>query len=340
MPYTIIFDNEFQDSSIQNVVDCLLTWSKQGFLQKPNDCLPIQSSQEILAVVPQWPFWHSRPWIVCGTIESDLSKEHYNGPFIKNGSDKGYDEQCNALMSSFDWAVFSYFTTFSDDNYCFITRSKELFQRLKAHPPKEAFIETYDSNTTQSNSLRNATFSDYGQEGELPYLLALENDEVPFLLCRIDGSDPEIYQWDTESQSYSSSAWYEEYIARLDLVEQFSVVNSHGITTDYQLYLAKDYMAYKAIWSMASDDASIADATLSSNCDIKQLRIALRASDYFFDVIKQTSKFSPWAYTQFYGGGSDEHYGHFRSSDADLTNMIWELVSHSNDERVYPASRF
>ena len=110
-------------------------------------------------------------------------------------------------MGQCDWAVFSYFTTYSGHYYIFITRLGSLFERFSASLPTGTIVEAYQLPMTQSESFRNATYSDYDVEGELVYKLSAENGEIPYVLCFIE-SDRGLYMGgNDESEETDGEIW-------------------------------------------------------------------------------------------------------------------------------------
>ncbi len=343
MAHTVIFDSRVQGASVEEVASRLLVWSGVSALLRPKKNEVIRSCGDVSDAIKHWPSWSSRPWIVCGRLNQEDRRLDYPGPFINDCVGSVYDAQCSRLMCDFDWAVFSYFKTFQDDYYNFITRSTELYQRVCESLNRDAIVESYADGSTDLASLRNASFSDDGEEGILAYELAQQRGEaLPIILCGIDisTSNPINYHaWNPDRENDDEVIWYEKHIAKLERLDEFIVRRHFGVKTRYGLYRVNDVNAYESLWSMASSDAAIVEATLSPECDLVELRSQIRRHE-LFDVVRHTQGITPWVYGQVYGGGSDEHYGIFRAQDAAITDQLWRALAKSQAEHTYPVSRF
>ncbi len=106
---------------------------------------------------------------------------------------------------------------------------------------------------------------------------------------------------------------------RLELVREFSV---------YRVHRATDFDAYLALWAEASRHWSIAEATLSADCNLHKLERLLNNESHL-DIIRDADALGSWAYGQIYGGGADEHHAVFHSRDASATHRIWEMAGKS-----------
>jgi hypothetical protein len=342
MPYTIIFEPDTQETKVQAVIDRLLSWSRSTEVLHPGKRREVCSAKEVSAAIRHWPAWWSHPWIIGGGLHQKDAKHTYTGPFIEDCVGTGYDEQCQQLMANYDWAVFSYFKTYQDGYYTFIIRLAELHAQFVSHLDAAAVIENYPSYPTQLSDLRNASFSDYDEEGLFALRLASEAGEpLPLILCAIEDSSPGLYcGWDIEKDDYDGILWYEEPLKQLDQVEEFIVKDHHNNTTCYQVYRATDLEAYRALWAMTSRDGAIAEATPSADCDLPRLKTVLETGGLFVNQVRHVGPLCSWVYGQIYGGGSDEHLAIFHAQNPAATQRIWELAIASDNKYAYPISRF
>lgn len=332
--YTLVLDANAQRASIKRTVGQLIHSSRQIALLRPGSVISIDSVEQIEKLIKNWPFWHSRPWVIAGRLEASEIAFTYDGPFIKDCRGTGYEEQVCKLMNNFDWAIFSYFATYHDDLFTFVTRSSKLHADLLAQEPKTVVLGSYQGPPPTLPMLKNASFYDNGTEGWLAYELARDRGEdIPLLLCRIDPDNLDSYhRWNHTTDTEEDFIWFEEALNKLEQVDEFCMSNAYGSRSLFKLHRAVDLDAYLALWAMASYDESIAYATLSADCDIHRLWESLSGKG-FFDVIGQADKISSWAYGQTYGGGADEHHAVFHSRNAAVTQQIWEHVGASGISR-------
>lgn len=309
--------------------------STSSFFLQPDKSVLINSVSQIKSQSENWPFWNSRPWIVAGQLESDDVVTKYEGPFINDCKGELLNIQVNTLLQVFDWAIFSYFTTYQSSIYSVVTKNESLVVALTKKHNKKGFLEKYSAESDILSELKYSTFYDYDKEGELAYQIAMERgEEPPYLLCSVNLDDPDLYRyWDEEREKHQDFIWYEEYTKQLALVDVFQVQDEYKQRLEYTIYRVTDVEAYSLIWAMASDECSITDATFSADTDLQVLRNHITNKKYL-DLMYFPKFIGTWAYNQVYGGGSDEHHAIFYSKDSAVTQMIWEL---SGDNQI---SRF
>ena len=183
------------------------------------------------------------------------------------------------------------------------------------------------------------TFSDYDEEGVFVYDLSKIENKNPYLICCLEFKENEYRNYDVDSSKFVGDAWYLKETAKLkevSLFEDIIVKNSFvEIVDTYIIYEIIDQEAYLNIWSMASSDFGIAETTISGNCNLdevikslKQKKIAY-SGDFNFDT-----SLVPWAYTQNYGGGSDEHYAVFYSKKKQYIDYIKRQVNLSRKSNL------
>jgi len=327
-----IFEIENQSKKLPSLITLLINQSESAYLLRPNGTNIVNSVEQITSNVLYWPGWRSGPWIVAGRYKEAPTEITYSGPFIKDCRDDCFNSQVASLLKNFDWAIFSYFTTYHTDLGCLVASNSS--------PIKDTVINTYGKHVEISSydddplaSLRTATFYDYGVEGYFAHEVAKENGEkAPLLLCRLDLKHPDQYlKWNSKTDDYESSPWYEKYFDKLNLLEKFSV-DRQGVESAYFLFQVNNEQAYLDIWSEASEDHSIAEATFSADTKLKELKSALSKS-YFLEISKGLDSFSRWSYSQIYGGGADEHHAIFRSRDPRITQKLWQLVGKDQISR-------
>jgi hypothetical protein len=238
------------------------------------------------------------------------------------------------LLADFDWALFSYFTTYHNEYYNFVTSDSELVELLNLKSMREPHtnIKHYQLDTLPISCLRNASFYDYGKEGLYVYEVALERDEpLPFLLCRIEQDGEMYYRWDNEKEEQEDKVWFGESVKPLEIVDEFEVMYRME-AIKYIVFRVNQVQPYLDIWKEASYEHSIADATLSGDTDLSKLRKFL-SSNLYFDIDNYIDEIGTWAYSQIYGGGADEHHAFFHSRNSEITHQVWYLVGENQISR-------
>jgi hypothetical protein len=332
---TVFEPNPHKNNLIATIVDSLKLVSEFVVLLRPNKTDSIANSSQINDLVRSWPGWTSRPWIIAGCLGSSMSEPVYSGPFIKDCNGGGFDEQTKNLLATFDWALFSYFTTYHNSHYAFITSVHGLAKHLDLKNVGEPYkhMEDYRLEEFPVSCFRNATFYDYGLEGVYAYQVALEREEAsPFLLCRIEPDDNLYYRWDSEKNDIEDEkVWFDDALKLLDVVDEFEVKRS-GWTAKYMVLRINRVQSYLDIWKEASYDHSIAEATLSGDADLSKLRAVL-CQNSFVNFDKSFDEIGTWAYGQIYGGGADEHHAVFRSRDSSIVHQIWQRAGQDQISR-------
>ncbi|OZG71575.1 hypothetical protein BTA51_20040 [Hahella sp. CCB-MM4] len=330
----ILFDIESTSNNfIRKVVDELITISQSTFLLRPTGVQPLSNSLQIYELTKSWPRWVSRPWVVAGRSSKESGDVLYKGPFIEDCRGKGYNEQVNGLLREFDWAIFSYFTTFQSDVCSFITSDITLTELpiFKALKDGACDLHQFDSNPIEC--LRTATFYDYDVEGLFPYEAAkLRGEQSPLLLCSIALQSKDLYhKWNHEKDECEESVWFQQPIEQLETVDEF-VTDYMGYKFKHCLFRVNAVTPYLDIWGEASYDHSIAEATLSADTDFSALKKYLE-NKCSFEINRELDQICTWSYGQVYGGGADEHHAIFRSCDSDITQQIWEMVGEEQISR-------
>ncbi|ABC30630.1 hypothetical protein HCH_03908 [Hahella chejuensis KCTC 2396] len=327
-----VFEIENQPAKFSSLIKRLIDESKSSYILRPNGVKLVESLKQIKDDILYWPNWRSRPWVVAGRYEGNLSEVVYSGPFIKDCKGDNFNLQVASLLKHFDWAVFSYFTTYQSDFGCLVTSYPDLIEKVlvKAYG-KDIEISVYEGDPI--DSLRTATFYDYDVEGYFAYEVAKANGEdPPFLLCRIDLTNQELYRiWNSEIEADEEDPWYKNHLDKLTLVKEFTT-GGVGFQYNNLIYQVSNEKAYLDIWSEASEDHSIAEATFSANADLSKLE-AYMAGSYIFEVTKYIDDWCDWSYSQVYGGGADEHHAIFRSKDPRITSRLWELLGEDQISR-------
>jgi hypothetical protein len=331
---TIIEPNPQSDGVVELLVDSLIIKSSYVALLRPGKINIITKALQIKNLVKSWPGWTSRPWIIAGCVASSKHETIYTGPYIQDCHGDGYDEQINNLLAEFDWALFSYFTTYHNEYYNFVTSISDLINiiDLKNVQDPYRYRECYQLQSTPISCLRNATFYDYDKEGLYVYELALErNEPLPFLLCQIGPNDEMYYRWDSEKEEIEEKIWFEEAVKLLEIADEFNIGYSRN-STSYIVFRVNQMQPYLDIWKEASYNHSIANATLSGDTDLSKLRM-LVSNKFYFEIDSKFDEIGTWAYSQIYGGGADEHHAIFRSRDSVITHQIWQRVGREQISR-------
>lgn len=317
--------------SLQGVVGALIQLSSSNFVLRPGEMITVKSVDDIAAAIKAWPNWASRPWIVAGRTESVLEPPVYEGPFIADCSGTDYETQMIKLMEQFDWAIYSYFTTYQHELCTILTRSVSLHQTLLEIIPSSRVL---GSNTDIAGmaSLNKASYYDVGTEGWLAYELAVSRgEESPFLLCRIDAEHLDAYRYNAELEAYEDDPWYHESLIQLGKVAEFPIKSSLRSVV-YGVYRVSDIGAYRKIWARVSSNCSIAVATLSADARMDLLEKKLSETKTF-DLIGDAHLIGSWAYGQIYGGGADERHAVFCARDPKLTHELWSYVGDAGISR-------
>ena len=331
---TIIEPDPRRHGVVESIVDSLITKFGYAILLRPGKVNVITKPQQLTDIITSWPDWTSRPWIIAGNVDSSSHEEIYTGPFIRDCSDNGYNKQIESLLAKFDWALFSYFTTYHNDYYNFITSIPAFSSLLDSKNVGKSckYIKFHGINHDPISCLPYATFYDYAEEGFYVYEMAIERgEELPFLLCQIESYREKHCKSDIEKQDAQGKSWYEDIIKCLEVVDDFVIKNNMG-TSSYVVFRVNEVQSYLDLWKEASYDHSIADATLSGDTDLSKLRDYLSDKSYF-EIDDQIADIGTWAYSQIYGGGSDEHHAIFYSRNSEITHQLWNVLGDSQISR-------
>ncbi len=336
--YRIVFDAAKLEHGIETWVSTAIATVPWVGLVYEGNIIQITSVSQLQRSAKDWPNWYTLPWIIVGAQNSPKALRTYSRPFLLNRPSTEYDSQVQALIDDFDWAIFTYFTTNHANTYTWVSRLPIADSGSPPFHGQAVTLEHYTEGAQCLQTLRNATFYDYGIEGWLAYTRAIQHREgVPYLLCRIEPDQLETYWLETpEPAEGVRTCWFAEHIAQLELVEEFEVESKacgSVSRTLFKLYCATNEAAYGAIWAEASRDWSIAEATFSADCDIAKLKAKLSASPNWFDILQGADAVASWVYGQIYGGGADEHHAIFHARDARITHEIWTLAGESGLSR-------
>lgn len=335
-----IFDgnvrNDADRRSIQVLVERLIAISQSPVLLRPGKVTQLPNLQQLGISLPNWPAWHSRPWIIGGHLkETKREILVYDGPFVENTSTPDFDKQLKILAANYDWAIFSYFTTYQDDMLTFMTTQPDVLSQLPDKELQRMLIETYQGSTPFQHLYKNVTFDDHEEEGWLAYELAMERGEsFPLLLCAINVKSGGYHMYNHETGTCENELWYEKPLSKLELVCEFKEIPSERPwQMNYFLYRVVDFDAYRELWSMECSDSGIVEASISSDCDIARLKELFSGPDEF-DIIRQGDEVGSWIYGLIHGGGGSEYHAIFHARDCTLTQRIWEMAGD------YAISRF
>ena len=298
----------------------------------PNKFRKVTTYQQLTEFSQSWPRWNSRPWIVAGNLNLPANALSYSGPFIHDCRGGGFNLQVKNLLAQFDWALFSYFTTYQGEYFVFVSNISEIDEVLICEKTMSRFrnFSVYPLTEDPVSTLQNATFYDYEKEGLYVYQLARERDESPpFLLCHLLNDDNLYHKWNWEKNRAEKDVWYDGYIEMLEMVSELKTKDG-----SYLLFRVSDVEGYLSIWGESSEDHSIAVATLSGDSDVAKLEHYLsRARNGYAAIETDLPAFGLWAYYQVYGGGSDEHHALFRSRSAKVTQQLWQDLGDSQISR-------
>ncbi len=319
-----------------------------GFCVEDKSCSKNLSSPEIKSLSKaedilhankndHWPNWPSKNCIVLGSLKKplepidlfflhDCRSDHPNGH---------YDQLCQIILAHYDWAFFSYFTTFGSGRLTFITSQAHLHHWIKS-VPNLTIAERYDSPTLGMAQLRSASFYDYQEQWLLPIWLAKQlNEPTPLLLCIIE-SDRSMYEIYTHADDdyVANTQYFAQHTAKLTLLEawQGNPYSGHTKPTyTFQLFSINDLEAYNSLWSKVSHDNNIAHCVLSADCDVSLLKEYAEncyIHGHLSDFIKN-KHLASWGYINFYGGGADEHMRLFYANDGKITDLFWKAVGQN-----------
>lgn len=336
--YRIVFDAAKLEHGVEAWISAVLASVPWAGLIYERQVGQILTTDQLKQRAVSWPAWHTRPWIIVGAQSSPSASRAFCRPFVGRCLGREYDQQVQALLDHFDWAIFTYFTTYHDEIYTWVSRTPDTAPLVTAAQQQNAALGCYTDGALRLQSLKNATFYDAQAEGWLAYAHAIERGEdVPYLLCRFDLEQPALYWREgDELEGRIGTDWFEGHLAQLELVEQFecsSEVYGGVHRVQFRLYRATNEKAYCAVWAEASRDWAIAEASLSADCDVSALKVKLSRAPHFFDVVRDTNAVASWAYGQIYGGGSNEHHAVFHARDGAVTHEIWTSSADSGISR-------
>lgn len=327
--YLCIVDGKPSYENVVNLVDRFIKRSRRAALFRPRRTVQISEIAQISRSLEKWPWWTSSPWIVAGRMDELKIQLHYDGGFIDDTQvDAKYEELVARLLQDFDWAVFSYFTTYQNDYFTLLTPHAHLASEVLG--TAENVISRCVGIPPLLPKLKNMSYKDDEKEGWLPYALALERGEgKPLVLSCIELCRLETYcHWNNEIGEYEGRPWFETPIGQLELVKDLGIIKDDR----YFLHRAIAEKPYLDLWAMTSYDHAIARASFSSDCDIEKLETLLRSENYF-DVIKHGDQLATWVYATAYGGGPGEHHAIFHGRDPSATHRLWELAGKSRISR-------
>lgn len=325
MPYIVHIDATqliYGDDGFEEAISHFLNINlKNSYLVQTGELKKINEFKELKDISP-WKQRNDNRWLICN------KKSEENDTKIKELSNlsrdilTNFDKYSQKLMKSCEWVIFQNFTTYQTTIISFITNSEEQYksyhQVFKSKISNEN-ISFYDKKETSSKSLRNLTFYDHDMEGYYASLLSQKENSNPYLICCFEMEDEEYRKWDNNLDKHVGSPWFLKHLEKLTEVNSFSTAQF-----EYKIYKVTNEEHYLEIWSMASDDLSIADYVISGVSNI----------DLVIDCIKSNIDLStviPWGYTQIYGGGSDEHHAYFHSLDGKTTEFVYGKVSGTNN---------
>lgn len=244
-----------------------------------------------------------------------------------------YDDLVDTLASTFDWAVFTYFTTFHGGVYAFLGREPVLAEACKSTFPNILFEGDAEQGKVHAR-LPNASLDD----ADIPGAYAMEwarsqGEGDPYLLCGILQSDPGIYRsWNDLNERRDDKNWYEGLLASFPVVEDFSCRIPNGTDMRYLVLRCTNMDAYDALWAQSHRNNSIARFTMSADTDLAALRRILQSTDAL-DVTDRRNEVGSWSYGLVYGGGPDEFHGLFHSVDGTATDWIWNACGDARISR-------
>ncbi len=278
--------------------------------------------------------WPSKNCIVLGSLRKPLKRinldflhdcraDHPNGH---------YDQFCQTILAYYDWAIFSYFTTYGSRLLTFITKQKHVDVWLHSLPHLD-IAERYDSPSLGMAQLRSATFYDYQEQWLLPIWLAEQlQAPAPLLLCIINPDESMYNIYSHKDNDYiEDSNYLTQHTAKLTLVEEWQGCPYSGHTTplyQFQLFRITDLEAYYSLWSKTSSESCIAHCVISADCDLSLLKEYCNGAYIHMSLSQliKTKKLASWGYDNFYGGGADEHLGLFYANDGKITDLFWRAL--------------
>lgn len=300
---------------------------------KPQGIKTIGSFSGITAAdgYANWPGWPSSNGIVIGSLTQTALQIDKDLFFLNDcnpsRADGDYDRFCELVLSTCDWALFSYFTTYDSGYLTFITRNTSLHEFVSAQIKTAVHIsEWYDYGLSETTcaDLRHASFYDDSGQWMVPVLLAHKRGKpAPLLLCRISANNESYDVWLNEQYEYlEGQPWYQPYIDKLQQVGEFEYGDSR-----YLVFSVTDLEAYHGIWAKVSTDVHIAAALFAADLDLGRLKKSIEQHGDFGRIPdRECRALASWFYTNCYGGGPDEHIGKFYAHDAGLTQLFWTCL--------------
>ena len=282
---TIDIKNEY--NNLLSMIIQLINESSDTYLLNDKIDQKIDSIEQIQSLIRNWPSWPSSEWVVGGKIKKGCREEFVYGNSSGKKFNSNFNEKVNQLMNTFDWAVFSYFTTYHTDFVCLVSCDASIMDANTFRHFSKEDIEINWYKDEPISCLKTASFYDYDEEGYYVYELSQQNgEEPPLLLCSFDLTDPEYnLKWDEERDDVEEVPWYKEHLEKLFLVDEF-VTEHYRQKNKKQIYRVDNLQAYLDIWAEASEEHSIAEATLAANADLKVLKSQL-CEFYSFDITKE-----------------------------------------------------
>jgi len=320
------------ENAIATIINRLVLEHESVLLITPAKSYGITKTEAVSRLVDPWRNKSATPWIMAGKKEPLSGDESYSGPFINDCKNDGFNTQVDDVLAVFDWAIFSYFTTYHYTRNIFVSNVIEAEQLLASKGGNNLFvdIDKYALSDNPISALPSATFYDYDIEGLHVFELSKKRGEEPaYLICHlIDDPQDLYYKWNRETQESEDRIWFDEYLNELEFVSEVRI----GGRGQYLIYRVTSEQAYLNIWQEASEDHSIAEATLSGDTIISDLEQYL-AKNSAFSIDDKLLSFCSWGYCQIYGGGADEHHALFRSKSSEITNQLWTSLGSEQISR-------
>lgn len=306
--------------------------------------MPLTQASDILTFEgnQNWPNWFCQECIVMGSLKKDIVPIDLFFLYDCNPDNAyghgDYDRFCQHILSHYDWAIFSYFTTYGSGLISFITNDEKLHEAVNAVSNLH-IVKQYDLPYAGMAQLKTATFYDYDGQWLLPLLLAKERKEaLPLLLCSIDLDESSYAIFDHMQAEYISGRFnYSKHTEKLTLIAtwQRKPAAHYLPVTQFQVYEIIDLEAYDSLWARLSS-GSIVDCVVSGDCDLATLKQYSLQQDAYHDLAYfiENHTLASWAYDCFYGGGADEHMGIFSAKDSQITEHFWQLLGQNAQRTI------
>lgn len=256
--------------------------------------------------------------IFSGPLIGDLRESSSAPGYRKENGSFGNDvigTTLEAVVDDFDWAVLRWSNIGTNGTIAWASDDPEQARRFERHldpVAADCLISAYVNMDALPNFATGLQFFEEGDFGQAALVAAGTDGYMP---------------WIVAAYSEQTGHWWREASSRLEAcaLRRFTSFGSDNLLVAYR---GNDIAAYLALWSHLDRNDNVAIAAVSGLRDPKAM---LQAAEHYYasaecDWLHQMAGTGGWAYSHFWGGGSDEQGALFWSSDVLTTRRVLDYV--------------